>query len=103
MQFMKRQNYFGRKVSEIIMKSLLAEEQILTLNDLNAAFCPFCGDTHISVVQKYTSGKYYLSNGFSIGCQTVNCIGCHTYGRLYETKEEAIKAWNKRAAERKSR
>lgn len=78
------------------MRFPLAEEQILTLNNLDAAPCPFCGDTHISVVQKYTSGKYCLSHGFSVGCQTVNCIGCHTYGRLYETKEDAVKAWNTR-------
>ena len=75
---------------------VISEEQILSIYDLNAAPCPFCGDTCITVTQKYLPGKYFIQYGFSIGCQSVGCIGCHTYSRLFETKEEAILAWNKR-------
>ena len=71
-------------------------EQILTINDLDAKPCPFCGDKHITVTQKYSTGKYMFQHGFSIGCQSIGCIGCHTYGRVFETKEDAINAWNKR-------
>ena len=77
-------------------KQVCFDEQIVQINDLNAVPCPFCGDTHISVTQKYTAGKYYVQHGFSIGCQSVGCIGCHSYTRLFETKEGAIKAWNTR-------
>lgn len=72
-------------------------EQIIKIKDLDVAPCPFCGDTYITVVQKYTSGKYTINHGYSIGCQSVGCIGCHTYARTFATKEEAINAWNKRA------
>lgn len=72
-------------------------EQILSIKDLNAKPCPFCGDTYITVVQKYSSGKWFINHGYSIGCQSIGCIACHTYARIFKTEKEAIEAWNKRS------
>ena len=52
--------------------------------------CPFCNDTYIRV--HYTKGGNYV-----VGCNTVNCVACHTEGKLYKTEKEAIEAWNRRA------
>ena len=67
-------------------------EQIIKINDLDVKPCPFCGDTHITVDLKNTR---YM-HGYSIGCQSLRCVCCHSYGRVFETKDDAVKAWNKR-------
>lgn len=71
-------------------------EQIINIDGLDAKPCPFCGDKHISVSEKYETGKYFVIQGFSIGCNTVGCFACHSYARPFDTKEDAIEAWNKR-------
>lgn len=56
--------------------------------------CPFCG------------GKVKImisANGMiSIGCENQKCIARHMFSRLYESVEEAVKAWNTRAYESES-
>ena len=54
--------------------------------------CPFCGDTYIST-HLTTFGKY------TVGCNTLKCISLHTEGKLFNSREEAIEAWNKRVNE----
>lgn len=72
--------------SEFILKRVFAHEP-----------CPFCGDNDISLVQKYYPGAVAtVTIGYSVGCQNLSCMGCHTYARIFDTEEKAIKAWNKR-------
>ena len=71
-------------------------EQIINTDGLDVKPCPFCGDNHISISEKYETGKYFVIQGFSIGCNTVGCFACHSYARPFNTKEDAIKAWNSR-------
>lgn len=71
-------------------------EQILKSKEQDAKPCPFCGNTVISVVQRYETGKYFIDKGFSIGCQSIGCFGCHSYARSFKTSQEAIDAWNRR-------
>ena len=52
--------------------------------------CPFCGDTYISIHS--TKGGNYI-----VGCNTLKCIGLYCEGKLFNSKEEAIEAWNRRA------
>ncbi len=52
--------------------------------------CPFCGDTYIR--PHVTKGHKY-----TIGCNTVNCVGLHCEGKLFNSEAEAIEAWNRRA------
>ena len=55
--------------------------------------CPFCGDTYII---PHESKEY----GYTIGCNTLNCICLHTEGKTFRTKAEAIRAWNRRTDQR---
>lgn len=50
--------------------------------------CPFCG----SETYLYEAKDYY-----ALGCENIGCHGNWTHSRVYETKEEAIEAWNTRA------
>ena len=50
--------------------------------------CPFCGDLFIYTHRK--NGKY------TIGCNSLNCVCLHTEGKLFNSEEDAIEAWNKR-------
>lgn len=51
--------------------------------------CPFCGDT---AIRPHITGY----GGYKIGCNTVNCVGLHCEGKLFESEEEAIESWNRR-------
>lgn len=56
--------------------------------------CPFCGgDAHVSL--EAHGKKFY------IGCSNDECLGFSGLGWLYDTEEDAAKAWNNRA-ERKT-
>lgn len=54
--------------------------------------CPFCGDTYIQI---YATNSHSRGH-FAIGCNTVDCIGLHCESKLFKTKDEAIKSWNRR-------
>lgn len=41
--------------------------------------------------------KVSINRTISVGCKNKECIARHMYSRLYESVEEAIKAWNTRA------
>lgn len=55
--------------------------------------CPFCGS-------KWTQARY-MNNPFDTnhvyGGYRAECTDCACLTKAYKTKEEAIKAWNKRA------
>lgn len=52
--------------------------------------CPFCGGEAKAMLDK-CSGVYF------IGCSNDKCLGFSAIGWSYETKYEAISAWNTRA------
>ncbi len=49
--------------------------------------CPFCGRR----ARIETSGNYYVTEKFK-----VRCVGCLTVSVYYDSREEAIAAWNRR-------
>lgn len=51
--------------------------------------CPFCGSKQVEVRQ--------IKDGWSIGCATTNCLCQWWFTRQFTDKEQAIKAWNRRA------
>lgn len=51
--------------------------------------CPFCGDTYIQM--RFTKGGNYV-----VGCNSLSCVCLYTEGKLYNDKEKAIEAWNRR-------
>ena len=53
--------------------------------------CPFCGG-EARVERDSFSGSY-------VGCLNDECLGFLGLGWIYETEEEAIDAWNRRANE----
>ena len=53
--------------------------------------CPFCNDTYIRV--HFTKGGNYV-----VGCNTLNCICLHSEGKLFNSAEKAVEAWNRRAS-----
>ena len=68
--------------------------------------CPFCGDTYIiarTITCKYEDSmpitKYRYKTKYKIGCNSLGCVCLHTEGRLFDTEEEAIKAWDRRVGE----
>ena len=52
--------------------------------------CPFCNDTYI-MVRVRKDGKYV------VGCNTLNCVCLHSEGKLFNSAEKAMNAWNRRA------
>ena len=54
--------------------------------------CPFCGSSNVTLEVEYGSDC-----GYGFGGHTVICNNCGVQTIYYETKEEAIEAWNKRA------
>ena len=54
--------------------------------------CPFCGSNDIATEEEYSS-----DTGYSFGGHIVICNDCEMQTKHYETQEEAVKAWNKRA------
>ena len=52
--------------------------------------CPFCGSKEVKVIEH----KYY----HSLNSYGVKCFGCKTESyQFFDTKNEAIEAWNRRA------
>lgn len=51
--------------------------------------CPFCGSKQVEVRQ--------IKDGWSIGCTTTNCLCQWWFMRQFTDREQAIKAWNRRA------
>lgn len=56
---------------------------------MNYKPCPFCGDRYIMV--HTTKG-----GGYTIGCNTLNCVCLYTEGKLFKSEEDAAESWNKR-------
>ena len=54
--------------------------------------CPFCNDTYIRV--HFTKGGNYV-----VGCNTLNCVCLHSEGKLFNSTEKAVEAWNRRASD----
>ena len=54
--------------------------------------CPFCGE--MPIIHGEESGDYYIE------CINVGCA-CLPTSCFYETKEQAIEAWNRREGEQK--
>ena len=52
--------------------------------------CPFCGG------EAFVSECLYSCEPGRITTKVVECNGCHTTTFEYDTKEEAIEAWNNR-------
>lgn len=55
--------------------------------------CPFCGG------YAYVSRERY-GKKFNVGCSNDNCLGFSGLGWLYDSEEDAAKAWNKRVCDR---
>lgn len=63
--------------------------------------CPFCGGKAETICRRFDSDG---TNGWLVGCATVDskkkifCRGNYVFGLgiLYKSKEDAIKAWNRR-------
>lgn len=53
--------------------------------------CPFCGDS------AFLCDIPYSCEPGRLVMWAVECNGCHTTTFEYDTKEEAIEAWNRRA------
>lgn len=53
--------------------------------------CPFCGRHRAKLLSIDDEG-----NGFSAACFSLTCKGS---SGIYETREEAIRAWNRRTCE----
>ena len=61
--------------------------------------CPFCGGEAEHDSLHYTGGTSVLTIdcGHAVYCLDMDCIGCPSFSRIYDTEEEAITAWNTRA------
>jgi len=55
--------------------------------------CPFCGSDSIEVYKHYGEGA-----GIRYGGYFPECTVCGCRLNYYESREEALKAWNKRAS-----
>ncbi|RLF44890.1 MAG: hypothetical protein DRN17_03625 [Thermoplasmata archaeon] len=57
--------------------------------------CPFCGSD--AVTEQYSSDQEHLD--WQVGCdgEDTNCFGWLPRSESYDTEDEAIIAWNKRA------
>ena len=53
--------------------------------------CPFCGGEAFTV-----ENLYYCEPG-RVGLWTVECNGCHATTFEYDSEQEAIEAWDRRA------
>lgn len=59
--------------------------------------CPFCGCT--ASVEEFASGLLVAGVTFSVGCDSTSEADCMGYQSFttFNTRKEAIEAWNKRA------
>ena len=55
--------------------------------------CPFCGEEHICLFDEHDDNGL----SFAVGCVTEDCHGHVAISWHFDTKEEAIEAWNTRA------
>lgn len=63
--------------------------------------CPFCGGEAEYDANQYcgkSDSKHLLLSGHAVYCADYagGCIGCPTFSTIYDTQEEAFKAWNTR-------
>jgi Lar family restriction alleviation protein len=56
--------------------------------------CPFCGSTDIKTERAHHG--YKLGKLYFLVCQGCIAIGMHTFTKEFQTKKEAIAAWNHR-------
>lgn len=56
--------------------------------------CPFCGNTDVKVMTAYEF-DFGCDHEFVVCCSALN-DGCGAGGGVRDTKEDAIKAWNRR-------
>lgn len=64
--------------------------------------CPFCGGEAEYDANQYcgkSDSKHLLLSGHAVYCADYigGCIGCPTFSTIYDTQEEAFKAWNTRS------
>lgn len=61
-------------------------------SDVTLLPCPFCGG-EASVIDHHND-----DGSVSVGCADDTCLGFSGIGWLYKTEDEAVEAWNRRAA-----
>lgn len=67
------------------------------MNEIKLKSCPFCGGKGIIATDNYEKYMVYCSCGAMIGVELED--GCELvdgWRAIFETKEEAITAWNRR-------
>ena len=57
--------------------------------------CPFCGEKRELLPSEALNAKWH--NQFTVCC-SINANGCGSTSRYADSKQEAIKAWNKRVS-----
>lgn len=67
-----------------------------SINVPNLKPCPFCGSKAAIYPTTMTKDNSRDPKFYMVGCDTCICVGSHATSRLYETKENAILAWNGR-------
>ena len=62
--------------------------------------CPFCGNRNVSLVTENVDFSYGLLDyaEFKVVCSTTS-HGCGAMSRKCESKEQTIKAWNRRVGD----
>lgn len=63
------------------------------MNKVKLMPCPFCGN--LAQIEKRESA-WEKKTWFSVRCITSKCCGHPRESNEYDTKEKAIKAWNRR-------
>jgi Lar family restriction alleviation protein len=65
------------------------KSEVERMGEIKLLPCPFCGGNKLYIAERNYFGEQFVQ---------ISCLGCHTSqaGSEYETKEEAIAAWNQR-------
>lgn len=69
---------------------------------MNLKPCPVCGECNEKVIVARSFQYRQKDSGEEVYNYSVFCRGCGAETYEYDTKEEAVKAWNTRAGEEKS-